>query len=511
MSTISEDAKRAWLKKALKVDIKLGNRPVGGGNPQNEAALGAHADAASARGKGQASSSDPEGDLATETSTFDLLSIKITPETASVDPSEPLQLKATGVYDGAPNRDITNEVDWTSSNAAISIDAGKVSARPVDAAATITATDRINPKIFGVAKVTVIEAVRGMDTPFGTYHYFVAEEPKVKGRLTRAVEGYNPLEPMIATFEKQYEALDAAAKKVDKVEVVEKEVAKYTSSGTRTAAIQAEAQKQDLGIFQAFLQEMSHGLDEAGEQLEAAIDQHEAELDKKLAAENRGKSAELKEATHLFVNVSKAAIKGLVKLDPTYIIDIVGDFVELGVHQIDPWRKKAEELEKAATELSLNSVRTLIDVFRQRVDRLKEEIPKLQKELDAAKNFQEQVWKRSEELYDNDKDNKGRFRFQNVKNVMALAKSVVDMAFAMLAAEKIAFNAANDVSGLDVNPRLSSENRRTNALCIKTWVDTLRDMSRETVSKGTSAGGLLKEAQETYRVAKGVMSDPKRQ
>lgn len=86
---------------------------------------------------------------------------------------------------------------------------------------------------------------------------------------------------------------------------------------------------------------------------------------------NRGKSAELKEATHLFVNVSKDAINGLVKLHPTYIIDIVGEFTELGVHEVDPRREKAEELEKAATELSLSSVTKLIDLFCKRMDRLK--------------------------------------------------------------------------------------------------------------------------------------------
>jgi len=50
---------------------------------------------------------------------LELLSIKITPENASINVSDESQFKAIGVYVDGFTRDITNDVDWTSSDGAI--------------------------------------------------------------------------------------------------------------------------------------------------------------------------------------------------------------------------------------------------------------------------------------------------------------------------------------------------------------------------------------------------------
>src|SRR4051812_48333697 len=68
----------------------------------------------------------------------ELVKIAIEPDRTKIRPEHPQPFTAIGEFDDGTSRDITDEVNWTSSNAAISfIGSGIASARPATASATI--------------------------------------------------------------------------------------------------------------------------------------------------------------------------------------------------------------------------------------------------------------------------------------------------------------------------------------------------------------------------------------
>ena len=84
-----------------------------------------------------------------------LLSITVSPGKAQVYPGENLVLTATGEFEGGTTRRLADDVEWTSSDANIEVNAsGVVTVRPVGAHGKIRATDRTS-QVFGEAVIMV--------------------------------------------------------------------------------------------------------------------------------------------------------------------------------------------------------------------------------------------------------------------------------------------------------------------------------------------------------------------
>jgi hypothetical protein len=444
--------------------------------------------------------------------TLELLSIEIVPDNGTIDPSEPVHFKATGKYDGGAPLDLTQTVTWQSSNPAVKIesngpDAGTATADPVTAATIITATDPATGKT-GRTKLTVVRAVRGMETPFGEIRYFVADEAKVKWRISDASTAWEAFEPMTDKLDDWFKQANTANAKVPTLAEAKQDVSKNTDPAAKSAAVSAGGQKLVTDYLTQVQKRFTDDLDEAGKNAEIATAQLQADKDAQKIADLKAKSEELERQTHNFVTIIASFVKAAE--NPIEIVDAIGVVIEETVHDLDPWLKAANELEEEMLTNRIDTGKANLKLAQDRLEKLKKDVPAMKKKLKDIADEGDAAWDRSEGLYDKARDaarGKDRFRFHNVRDLIRLATAVSDMASAVTQTADVAQRAVTALSQWEMDPALPD--LKENKKIISTWAGAAQESHGSTVSHGNLAADWLKEAQAIYAATKQILADPK--
>jgi hypothetical protein len=140
MARVLTDAEISWATAVTGISIEL-------------------TDSSPARPAKQAGASPPgpggKPGLANNPTATGLPVITISPDSAPLDPAGHVDFSATADYPDGTSRIVTSEVQWSTSDGSVTIDAnGRATARPVSVTATITATDP-DTGASGTATVTV--------------------------------------------------------------------------------------------------------------------------------------------------------------------------------------------------------------------------------------------------------------------------------------------------------------------------------------------------------------------
>jgi hypothetical protein len=306
-------------------------------------------------------------------------------------------------------------------------------------------------------------------------------------------------------LDKAYAELVQINAKIGDRKTVLSEIDQYTDRMTKIEAglamgakIQADALEQDVAKLDQDLADITQ---------EIAIDETEltAKTDEIHAAEYRKIAQEVDRETHTIVTFVKNFAKGVIKEDPTVIIDEAADLLETLVKSENPWKAKAEALEKKARDLGLQAATGRHELALKKFDELKDFAKEKLRTANEAKAHFSGKWSDAEKHFDRNPGNKGEFRFENLAKAIRLARLVAGFAAPVHDAAEGAL-AAVDKLGKFRDPRgYWMADRDEDLKILDAWSDTTRQMSQSAQTRLQSATTWLEEYGKIYVDAHAAM------